>query len=102
MLPGDTNWGQVAIVEHEGWLYVCGGHQGQPAEQSGKHLSRRFVRCDLHNPSNWEALPLDKPLHSLALVSSGKHLYRIGGQGLADDGNPASSGPATNPWIPSG
>ena len=82
MLPAAVD--SFGAAEHEGWLYVCGGHQGQPAEQSGKHLSRRFVRCDLDNPSTWEALPLDKPLHSLALVSSGKHLYRIGGQGLAD------------------
>jgi hypothetical protein len=24
ILPGDTNWGQVAIVEHEDWLYLFG------------------------------------------------------------------------------
>ncbi len=72
---------------HDDWLYVYGGHQGPQQKQSGKNLSRNFVRCNLNEYSPWETLPLDKPLQNLALVSSGRYVYRIGGAGLADPQN---------------
>ena len=46
-----------------------------------------FLRCSLDTLDAWETLPLDKPLQSLALVSCGHFLYRIGGLGLAEEDN---------------
>ncbi len=107
MLPAAVD--SFGAAHHDDWLYVYGGHQGQPAEQSGKHLSHHFIRCNLNDPSKWESLPHVKPLQNLALVSSGEHLYRIGGLGLADpenaDGHLRSSSdflrfdPQTKEWT---
>lgn len=88
------------------WLYVYGGHQGRPDEQSAQNLSRRFVRCHVRNPSEWEELPIDRPLQNLALVSCAGRLYRVGGLGVSNtDGQSlesvsefASFDPATHQW----
>jgi hypothetical protein len=96
-------------AELDDWLYVYGGHQGPQQQRTGKNLSRHFVRCNLNEYSPWETLPLDKPLESLALVSSGRYVYRIGGLGLAnteDADGPLCSvddfvrfDPNTNEWT---
>jgi hypothetical protein len=70
-------------AEHDGWLYVYGGHQGAPDQQSAKNVSRHFVRCQLSKPDAWEELPLDEPRQNHALVSCGEYLYRIGGAGAS-------------------
>ncbi|MDZ4656976.1 MAG: hypothetical protein SH868_05285 [Bythopirellula sp.] len=88
MLPDAVD--SFGAAEHDGFLYVYGGHQGSEQEQTGKNVSRQFVRCDLDQPSQWEQLPLDKPLQSLALVSCGDSLYRVGGAGLVNADNPTA------------
>lgn len=79
MLPDAVD--SFGAAEHDKWIYVYGGHQGNQQEESSKNLSRHFVRCELQKPESWEELPFDTPLQSLALVSSGAHVYRIGGLG---------------------
>jgi hypothetical protein len=79
MLPQAID--SFGAAEHDGVLYVYGGHHGTQAQQTAKHLSHHFLRCDLKNPTSWDDLPLDKPLKDVALVSCNEGLYRIGGAG---------------------
>lgn len=108
LLPAPVDSFGAAV--HEGWIYLYGGHRGPRHEQTGKNLSRFFVRCRLNGGAeSWEQLATDKPLENLPLVSCGKHLYRVGGTGLADSKSPAGSvksvadfarfDPSTNKWM---
>jgi hypothetical protein len=106
MLPRAID--SFGATEHDGVLYVYGGHSGTPAQQTAKHLSHQFVRCDLRNPASWEDLPFDKPLQQLALVSCGENLYRVGGVGPTPDDKHSDTlssvsdfarfNPSTNQW----
>lgn len=106
MLPRAID--SFGAAEHDGVLYVYGGHSGTQAQQTAKHLSHQFVRCDLRNPTSWEVLPFDRPLQQLALVSCDENLYRVGGAGPTSDdksGGTLSSvsdfarfDPRTNQW----
>lgn len=80
LLPEAIN--SFGAAEHGGWLYVYGGHQGPEHQQTANNLSRRFVRCNLSDISDWESLPMDSPLQNVALVTWGDFLYRIGGLGI--------------------
>jgi hypothetical protein len=79
MLPDAVD--SFGAAEHDKWVYVYGGHRGNQQEETPANLSRHFVRCHLHEMGDWEELPIETPLQNLALVSSGAHLYRIGGLG---------------------
>jgi N-acetylneuraminic acid mutarotase len=103
MLPQAID--SFGATEHDGVLYVYGGHSGTQTQQSAKNLSKHFVRCDLRNPTSWEALPFDKPLKDVALVSCDQSLYRIGGAGPTSKADTLSSvsdfarfDPNTNKW----
>jgi hypothetical protein len=88
MLPDAVD--SFGAAAHNEWIYVYGGHQGNQKDETPKNLSQRFVRCELRNPEHWEELPCDTPLQNLALVSSGAHLYRIGGLGKRNKGDEGS------------
>jgi hypothetical protein len=63
LLPGDTNWGQVAIVDHEDWLYLFGIPAGRYG--SGKLARvepRRLLEIDAWNywdGSVWSGVSAD-------------------------------------------
>jgi N-acetylneuraminic acid mutarotase len=63
----------------DGWLYVVGGHTGGKHEHSTDNLSAGFIRRRLDSDGGWETLPGSFPLQSVALVSDGRYLYRVGG-----------------------
>jgi len=73
----------------DGWLYVYGGHIGQPHDHSAANLSNHFRRIQIRSAntsaagsasaSAWEELPMQMPLQGVAMVSHGGKLYRIGG-----------------------
>lgn len=102
-----SNFGAASLDDY---LYLYGGHQGSEQEQTGKNLSRRFIRCQVSSPTKWQSLPLDKPLQDLALVSCNKSLYRIGGATSANAEQPLGPlssvsdvvrfDPSTNEWTP--
>ncbi|MEX2317344.1 MAG: DUF1668 domain-containing protein [Pirellulales bacterium] len=63
----------------DGWLYVYGGHKGEPHDHSAANLSKHFRRVQLTGGREWEELPMQTPLQGLAMVAHGGRLYRIGG-----------------------
>jgi len=63
---------------HDGALYVLGGHVGRAHQHSRDNLSPRFLRLGA-GADRWEELPGGVGLQSVALVATGRHLYRIGG-----------------------
>ncbi len=107
-LPDAINNFGAAVLD--GFVYLYGGHQGSQQEQTGKNLSRHFLRCRLSQPTQWQSLPLDMPLQDLALVSCNKMLYRIGGATSTNTDNPLAPlqsvsdvvrfDPRTNEWAP--
>ncbi|MCA8935061.1 MAG: hypothetical protein KDB68_02540 [Planctomycetes bacterium] len=62
-----------------GYLYMIGGHTGAPHEYDREGFNRNFYRLNLHDRSSWEILPGGVGLQSVALVSDGERLYRVGG-----------------------
>jgi hypothetical protein len=64
---------------HDGWLYVYGGHTGEPHAHSRENVSPHIRRLNLRGGHAWEDLPHQTPLQSPALVAHGDFLYRIGG-----------------------
>ena len=64
---------------HDGYLYVVGGHIGREHQHSRDNFSTTFQRLKIDGGKQWETLPGEFPLQSVALVSNGKYLYRIGG-----------------------
>lgn len=61
------------------WLYVYSGHIGEAHAHSKKNLSQKFQRLNLSSAGAWEALPGGPGLQSVALVTHGDAVYRIGG-----------------------
>ncbi|MCA8910277.1 MAG: hypothetical protein KDB82_01120 [Planctomycetes bacterium] len=62
-----------------GYLYMIGGHTGQPHHYDREGFNRNFYRLNLRDRRGWEVLPGGVPLQSVALVSDGERLYRVGG-----------------------
>lgn len=62
-----------------GYLYTIGGHTGDAHEYSREGFNNVFRRLSLTDRSGWEVLPGGVNLQSVALVSDGERLYRIGG-----------------------
>jgi N-acetylneuraminic acid mutarotase len=63
----------------EGWVYVYGGHSGQPHVYSCEDVLGTFHRLNLNGGTRWEELPSDLGLLSPALVAHQGKLYRLGG-----------------------
>ncbi len=61
------------------WLYVAGGHVGKAHQHSRDNVTGDVYRLNLLDFETWEKLPGEIPLQSVALVSDGKRLIRIGG-----------------------
>lgn len=72
-----TSFGAAVLGEH---LYVFSGHDGA-AHGFGKDLlSKHFRRIRFDDPNaEWEELPMHAPAQSVALVTDGQYLYRVGG-----------------------
>lgn len=99
---------------NDGWLYVYGGHIGEPHDHSAANLSQHFRRVRLRgggeDDREWEELPMQMPLQGLPLVAHGGRLYRVGGvnarNATTDDDEDmhstdefASYDPATRAWT---
>jgi N-acetylneuraminic acid mutarotase len=65
--------------EQNGYLYMIGGHTGQPHEYDREGFNKNFYRLSLRDRTSWEILPGGVPRQSVALVSDGERLYRVGG-----------------------
>ena len=63
----------------DGWLYVYGGHTGEPHAHSAANLSKHFRRIRIAGGKEWEELPMQTPLQGVPMVAHGGRLYRIGG-----------------------
>ena len=72
-----TSFGAAVL---DGYLYVFSGHDGK-AHGFGKDLLvDHFRRIRFDDPdAEWEELAMHDSAQSIALVSDGKHLYRVGG-----------------------
>ena len=71
-----VSFGGAVHGEH---FYLVGGHIGKAHDHSTENLSPLFARMELQGEKRWEMLPGSFPLQSVALVSDGKRLYRVGG-----------------------
>lgn len=77
-LPG-TATGMGAVVEG-GWLYLLGGHRGEPHRYAAEFQSSDFVRLDLTDLASFERLaPLASGVQGAQLVAWKGGVYRIGG-----------------------
>ncbi len=61
------------------WVYVYSGHAGAVHHHSADTLSKSFYRLNLLDGRSWEALPMEQPLQSPAVLAHGGKIYRIGG-----------------------
>ncbi|MGC3970296.1 MAG: kelch repeat-containing protein [Pirellulales bacterium] len=61
------------------YIYVYSGHMGEAHAHSKKNLSQKFQRLNLQSAGEWENLPGGPGLQSVALVTDGKAVYRVGG-----------------------
>ncbi len=61
------------------YLYVIGGHSGPAHHYDRDGFNKIFWRLNLRDRKSWEMLPGGVPFQSVALVSDGKRVYRIGG-----------------------
>ena len=71
-----TSFGAAAL---DGFVYVYGGHTGQAHRYSKQDVSPRFERLPISGGKNWETLVGGPGLQSVALVTHGGALYRVGG-----------------------
>jgi N-acetylneuraminic acid mutarotase len=92
---------------HHGELFIFGGHNGTPHDHSKATQSSKFLR--LNKEGTWTDLPGGVALQSVALVSDGKLLYRVGGMQARNEAEQdddlwstdeaASFDPATLKWT---
>lgn len=61
------------------YLYAIGGHTSPPHHYDREGFNRAFWRLNLRDRKSWEVLPGGVPLQSVALVSDGKRILRVGG-----------------------
>jgi N-acetylneuraminic acid mutarotase len=105
MPQGFTSFG---AAEHGGYLYMIGGHTTRAHRYDHEGFNRNFYRLNLRDRTSWEILPGGVALQSVALVSAGERLIRIGGMtALNAPGEPenlkssnavAAFDPLTNQW----
>jgi N-acetylneuraminic acid mutarotase len=70
----------IGAVAAGGWLYLLGGHTGEPHDYAADFQSREFLRLDLTDLRSFERLPgLGAGVQGAALVAHGGGVYRIGG-----------------------
>jgi len=71
-----TSFGATA---HGGYIYVLGGHVAAAHSYSRDSFQTGFWRLSLADRASWEQLPGGVSLQSVALVSDGQRLIRVGG-----------------------
>jgi len=72
-----TSFGGAVVGEY---LYVFSGHDGAAHGFSKDGLSDHFRRIRYDDPAaKWEELAMHEAAQSTALVTDGKHIYRVGG-----------------------
>ncbi|MEM9944413.1 MAG: hypothetical protein AAF939_22865 [Planctomycetota bacterium] len=72
-----TSFGAAVLGEY---LYVFSGHDGEAHGFGKDQLCNHFRRIKFDDPkADWEDLAMHDPAQSVALVSDGEYLYRIGG-----------------------
>lgn len=64
-----------------GWIYTLGGFHGRPHRYNSEGQSSSFARMSLDDGS-WEELPSPGAMQSVALLSHGSWLYRVGGMSI--------------------
>lgn len=64
---------------HDGRLFVYGGHTGSAHSYSTAEQSNQFFSIDAQGAKQWTEHPAGPRLQGLALVSTPRGLYRIGG-----------------------
>lgn len=73
---GTTSFGAAVVGD---WLYLYGGHYGEPHHYSHEGQSGDFARLNLQSPSDWEPLAGGPKLTGLAMAAHNGQLYRVGG-----------------------
>lgn len=63
----------------DGWLYIYGGHAGEPHQYSTATTRGDFLRLDLGAPTAWQQLPRGPKTQGARMVVHDGMLYRIGG-----------------------
>lgn len=71
-----TSFGAASVGD---WLYVFGGHRGERHEYNAEDVSRSLHRLNLRDGTSWEKLPSADPGQSVAIVTDGRSIYRVGG-----------------------
>lgn len=102
-----ASFGAVAV---DGWLYFFGGHTATRHEYSTASVSRRFLRLNLTDPSDWQELPnAEVAVQGMNLAAYKGKVIRVGGMeprnspGEKSDSYSLDSGsifdPAANRWT---
>ena len=72
-----TSFGAAVFNEY---LYVFSGHDGEAHGFGRDSLSNHFRRIRFDDPdAEWEDLPMHAPAQSVAIVTDGEYIYRVGG-----------------------
>jgi Kelch motif len=66
-------------AEHDGWLYVYGGHVTPTHSYSVDAVTGAFARRKLVDGAAWETLPGGPPAQGMNLVVHAGKIYRVGG-----------------------
>jgi len=78
---GTTSFGAAVVGDD---LYVYGGNYGGGHQYSEEEQSGDFIKLNLKDGKDWEALPGGPKLTGLAMAAHGGKLYRVGGFTVKD------------------
>lgn len=82
-----TSFGACVVDEY---LYVFSGHSGVAHGFGRDLLVNHFRRIKFDDPqAAWEELAMHKPSQSVALVTDGTYIYRVGGLSFLNSGDDA-------------
>ncbi|MFN0208025.1 MAG: Kelch repeat-containing protein [Planctomycetota bacterium] len=73
------NLTSFGACELDQWIYLFGGHTEKPHRYHSQSQNTQMFRFSVLEPNRIEIVPGGKPLQSVALVSYGSNLYRVGG-----------------------
>ncbi|MCC6575632.1 MAG: hypothetical protein IT462_17770 [Planctomycetes bacterium] len=106
MPQGFTSFGGAVLGDY---LYAIGGHISRAHKYDNEGFNKTFYRLNLRDRTSWEVLPGGVALQSVALVSDGKRLVRVGGmsaknapgakEDLFSSAEVASYDPLTRKWT---
>ncbi|HBE68046.1 MAG TPA: hypothetical protein DDW52_07835 [Planctomycetaceae bacterium] len=79
-----TSFGACVVGEY---LYVFSGHSGVAHGFGADLLVNHFRRIKFDDPAaEWEELAMHKPAQSVAIVTDGQYIYRVGGLSFLNSG----------------